>query len=54
MIRTNQYDSIAKRNIWKTFKIIYQKAKYQENPEVQLAYEKCKYLRIAKMKKDYQ
>ena len=33
----------------RTSKITYQKAKYRENPEVQLTYEKCKYLKIAEM-----
>ena len=32
----------------------YQKAKYQENPEVQLTYKKWKCLQIAEMKKNYQ
>ena len=35
----------------RTSEISYEKAKYQKNPEVQLAYEKCKYLEIAVMKK---
>ena len=32
--------SIKKANIWK---IMHQKAKYQENPEMQQAYKKCRY-----------
>ena len=36
----------------RTSEISYEKAKYQKNPEVQLAYEKCKYLEIVVMKKD--
>ena len=48
-------DSIAKRDIWKnrTSKIIYQKAKYQENPGLQLAYEKYKYLKWKKVIKKW-
>ena len=38
----------------RTSTFIYQKAKYQENPEVKLAYKKCQYLEITEMKKDYQ
>ena len=34
-----------------TSTLIYQKAKFQEDPEVQLAYKRCQYLDIAEMKK---
>ena len=33
---------------------MYQKAKCHKNLELKVAYEKCQYLEIAKMKKDYQ
>ena len=46
-------NSIAVTQREMSSKITYQIIKYQENPEVQLAYKKCKCLEIAEMKKDY-
>ena len=40
IIKKNKKNSLKKANIWK---IMHQKAKYQENPEMQQAYRKYRY-----------